>query len=82
MPKFFHYFRTQEPIAILDGKSDSKYQRYDFQSNTKTTFDAERKIFVVQYEEAKNRAVSVQLFQIMLDVANEIGHFYRHAATQ
>ena len=28
------------------------------------------------------RAVSVQLFQIMLDVANEIGHFYRHAATQ
>ena len=29
-----------------------------------------------------NRAVSVQLFQIMLDVANEIGHFYRHAATQ
>ena len=28
------------------------------------------------------RAVSVQLFQIMLDVANEIGHFYRHTATQ
>ena len=28
------------------------------------------------------RPVSMQLFQIMLDVANEIGHFYRHAATE
>ena len=32
--------------------------------------------------ELSDRPVSMQIFQIMLDVANEIGRFYRHTAIQ
>ena len=51
-----HYLENQEPIAILDGKSGQKYQRFHYQSNSQTTFDAERKIFV-QYQAKHVRSI-------------------------